>query len=213
LLQYFAEEKAAQRSCKRTGTKAGETIQLKPFTVDTKVYKKYMKRILESAYEKMWWHRKGAMYDIDENGIRVKGTTHKCPEAGTKLWVQHDGARPHTSKEAEKEWKALTTKYSKHELGALILEIFAQSAQSPDTNCLDKCEWPPSRPSACHTSLSPPLPSRLLPLAGHRRQVRTPGGVLVLRGVRRSRAASWRRVLELHPSPLPSSSAPRLGTR
>lgn len=159
MLQYFAEEKAAQRSCKRTGTKAGETIQLKPFTVDTKVYKKYMKRILESAYEKMWWHRKGAMYDIDENGIRVKGTTHKCPEAGTKLWVQHDGARPHTSKEAEKEWKALTTKYSKHELGALILEIFAQSAQSPDTNCLDKCEWPSSRPCTCHTSLSPPLPS------------------------------------------------------
>ena len=55
-----------------------------------------------SKTRKLWWFKAGATH----NGV-------PCPEAGTKLWIQHDGARPHTAKTTMDQIKKYQTSAAK----------------------------------------------------------------------------------------------------
>ena len=140
-LLQIQEEKTAQRNSKKR--KAGDKY-LVNVSVDASIYRRLMagdglakselmandKCVFEHVREKMWWFKQGARYKVS-NGVRVRATSGGtlCPEAGKTLWIQQDGARPHTAAEA---WLATQSKQ-----GGFNLQVTTQPAQSPDLNVND----------------------------------------------------------------------------
>ena len=112
-LWSFTLERPTKRNNIRTGTVVGETIILEYVRVDaveycTKVVAKG--GVFVMMREVMWWFHTAARCKTVAC-VRVpcgkivsgkwrfsnnEGT--KCPEAGTRLLYQHDGARPHTAR-------------------------------------------------------------------------------------------------------------------
>ena len=115
---YFAVERKAKRSHKATGTIKGVTDILETYTVNAEVYRKLIISkggVMEAIREKMWWFKKGS----------------GKPEAGQEIWLQHDGARPHTAKVNEREYKKARQKHG------FIITVCQQAPQSPDLNIED----------------------------------------------------------------------------
>ena len=127
----------------KTGTGVGETIILEYIIVDaveycTKVVAKG--GVFEKMREVMLWSHTAARYKTVA-GVRVpcgkivigmwrfsnnEGT--KCPEAGTRLLYQHDGARPHTA-------RVNTQVFASHgKMKGFSIEFVVQPAPSPDLN-------------------------------------------------------------------------------
>lgn len=145
-LWSFTLERPAKRSNVRTGTVVGQTMVLEDVRVDSVAYRdKVIKKggVFEAMRQKMWWFHRDARYKL-QNGKRVpcgdyvgakwhfakRGGT-RCPEAGTALEYQHDGARPHTSKENTRAFAC----HSK--MRGFKIEVVVQPAQSPDLNVDD----------------------------------------------------------------------------
>ena len=85
----FAIERVAKRSNKATGTVAGETIIMEDVKVDAEAYRKKITGkggVFEAVRKTMWWFKKNA-----------KHHGQPTPEAGKTLYMQQDGARPHTT--------------------------------------------------------------------------------------------------------------------
>jgi len=115
---YFANVRKAKRSHKATGTVKGVTDIMETYTVDAKVYRQHITGkggVMEAIREKMWWYKKGS----------------GKPEAGQEIWLQHDGARPHTAKVNETEYKKNRSKHG------FIITVCQQAPQSPDVNIED----------------------------------------------------------------------------
>ena len=115
---YFANVRKAQRSHASTGTVKGVTDILEAYSVTADVYCDLVVGkggIMEAVREKMWWYKKGS----------------GKPEAGKTIWIQQDGARPHTAKANQKRFNAHKKKFDFH------LEMCTQPPQSPDLNVDD----------------------------------------------------------------------------
>ena len=114
----FTVERAAKRSCQRTGTVAGVTMILEDVTVDAEEYRKKITMrggVFDCMREKMPWFKAGS----------------GKPEAGCVLYMQQDGARPHTTDANLQHFAREGAKY-----GFNII-VITQSAQSPDFNYND----------------------------------------------------------------------------
>ena len=133
---FFGLERKAKRGNKNTGTIAGVTDILEDIKVDAHAYRAVLlgqhhdsmqeysgAGIVQAIEEKLWWFKAGATH----NGV-------PCPEAGTKLWIQHDGARPHTAKTTMDQIKKYQTSAAKR---GWDIEVVTQPAQSPDLNMDD----------------------------------------------------------------------------
>ena len=133
---FFGFKRKAKRGNKLTGTIAGVTDILEDIKVDAHVYRAVLlgqqhadmsqyknAGIMQAIEEKMWWFKAGATH----NGA-------PCPEAGTKLWVQHDGAKPHTAKTTAAAIKRYQMEAAKR---GFDIEVVTQPAQSPDLNMDD----------------------------------------------------------------------------
>ena len=115
---HFAKVRKAKRSHKATGTVKGVTDIMETYTVDAKVYREVItgkESVMEAIREKMWWYKKGS----------------GKPEAGQEIWLQHDGARPHTAKANEEVFE------EKGQEKDFLITVCEQPAQSPDTNMDD----------------------------------------------------------------------------
>ena len=115
---HFAKVRKAKRSHKATGTVKGVTDIMETYTVDAKVYREVItgkESVMEAIREKMWWYKKGS----------------GKPEAGQQIWLQHDGARPHTAKANEEVFE------QKGQEKDFLITVCEQPAQSPDTNMDD----------------------------------------------------------------------------
>jgi hypothetical protein len=115
---YFAVERKAKRSHKATGTIKGVTDILETVTVDAKEYRTKLcckGGVMDAIREKMWWFKEGSGQ----------------PEAGKTIWLQHDGARPHTAQVNLPVYKA------KGKQGGFKILVCTQPAQSPDLNVND----------------------------------------------------------------------------
>ena len=145
-LWSFTLERPAKRNNIRTGTVVSETIILEDVRVDAVEYRtKVVAKggVFEKMREVMWWFHTAARYKTVA-GVRVpcgkivsgkwrfsnsEGT--KCPEAGTRLLYQHDGARPHTA-------RVNTQVFVSHgKMKGFSIEVVVQPAQSPDLNVDD----------------------------------------------------------------------------
>ena len=145
-LWRFTLERPAKRNNIRTGTVVGETIILEDVRVDAVEYRtKVVAKggVFEKMREVMWWFHTAARYKTVA-GVRVpcgkivsgkwrfsnnEGT--KCPEAGTRLLYQHDGARPHTA-------RVNTQVFASHgKMKGFSIEDVVQPSQSPDLNVDD----------------------------------------------------------------------------
>ena len=142
-LWSFTLERPAKRNNIRTGTVVGETIILEDVRVDAVEYRtKVMAKggVFEKMRDVMWWFHTAARYKTVA-GVRVpcrkivggkwrfsnnEGT--KCPEAGTQLLYQHDGARSHTARVNTQVFAS----YGK--MKGFCVEVVVQPAQSPDLN-------------------------------------------------------------------------------
>ena len=114
----FTLERLAKRSCKRTGTVAGETVIIEDVKVNAEVYREKVVGkggVFEKMREKMWSFHK----DSGE------------PQAGKELYYQHDGARVHDTYENHEAYETESRKK-----GFWII-VIKQCAQSPDFNMLD----------------------------------------------------------------------------
>jgi hypothetical protein len=128
----FAEEGVAAGNFKATGRVKGVTPVLNLFNCDGDAYRKMMTKVIKNVVEQMWWFAADAVFPP---GHSLAGTP--TPEAGTKLWIQHDGASPHTCKNNLTQWKSVATRTkNQHKVD---LDMIAQPAQSPDLNILDRC--------------------------------------------------------------------------
>ena len=80
----FTVKRVAKRSCQRTGTVAGVSMILEDVTVDAEEYRKKITMcggVFDCMRKKMTWFKAGS----------------GKPEAGCVLYMQQDGARPHTT--------------------------------------------------------------------------------------------------------------------
>jgi len=111
-------ERVAKRSCRRTGTVAGATMILEDVKVDAEEYRKKITMsggVFDCMRQKMPWFKAGS----------------GKPEAGCVLYMQQDGARPHTTDANLQHFAREGAKY-----GFNII-VITQPAQSPDFNYLD----------------------------------------------------------------------------
>ena len=91
---------------------------------DSKAYCEKVKAVVESIKEKMWY------YHNDAN----------TPEAGKTIYVQQDGASPHTSAYT----KSQLARYSSEryfQVHGFRLQFVTQPAQPPDVNVCDLTFW------------------------------------------------------------------------
>ena len=124
-IHFFGQMRKAKRSCARTGTEAGVTDVIDTMKIDTACYWEMMRDfVLPAIVKAMWWFGKDAV-DADGN---------PTPEAGTILYIQHDGAPAHTSATSRKEWAKLQTIWAQK---GWTIDITTQPAQSPDLNMND----------------------------------------------------------------------------
>ena len=107
---FFAVDRKAKRSNKKTGTVAGVTDVLESLTVNAEEYRKTMcgsHGVFAKIREKMPWMR------------------------GKTLWLQHDGAGAHTAKKNDAIWESEGRK------DGFDIVVVVQPAQSPDLNVND----------------------------------------------------------------------------
>ena len=112
----FVRYREAKRSDKRTGTRKGETVIMESVTVDAESYRKVIlgkDGVMDMIRAKMWWFEKGS-------GKK---------EAGLPIFLQQDGARPHTAN--AKHFKRLGPQKG------FDIQVVTQPAQSPDFNWND----------------------------------------------------------------------------
>ena len=122
------QKRKAKRSNSATGTVAGVTDILEDVSVTAEVYRQKMAQGPGSVFamirKKMWWFKEGARFQ-----------RRPTPEAGRVLYIQQDGARPHTT-DANLDHFA-SQGGSENGRSGFRLKVITQPAQSPDLNCLD----------------------------------------------------------------------------
>ena len=93
--------------------------------VTAEVYIKLIKKhVVPAILENMWWHHKDS------------GTSH----AGKPIWVQQDGASPHTTQTTARSLLYYSSQgfYSR---SGFRMEFVTQPARSPDLNVCDLTFW------------------------------------------------------------------------
>lgn len=105
--------------------------------------KNFVLRQLKSYREQISWFHRDARYKL-ERGVRIpcgklersvwqfdKRRGRPCPEAGTELWYQHDGARPHTARANTRPFA------TQSKTRGFRIQVLVQPPQSPDVNIDD----------------------------------------------------------------------------
>lgn len=144
----FTLERPAKRSNVKTGTVVGQTMILEDVRVDATAYRQKIickNGVFDCMRRKLWWFHKDARYKL-VGGVRTPDGkltssgewrfeksrgSQPCPEAGTELLYQHDGARPHTARANERSFA------TQSKMRGFRIQVLVQPAQSPDVNVDD----------------------------------------------------------------------------
>ena len=106
------------------GPLAGE-VKILNVSITGEVYRRLIKeQVVPAVMENMWWHHRDA------------GT----PEAGKVVWVQQDGASPHTAAQTQRSLQYYSSTAFFNRTG-FRLKFVTQPARSPDLNICDLTYW------------------------------------------------------------------------
>ena len=118
------------------GYKVGDTYK-KDFTINAERYRKLVReKVLPEMRARMWWFHESARYVV-RGGVRVKAKRGQagslpCPEAGEDLWLQQDGASPHTHHSNASQWKAMAgNPDNDRRPDGFMIRVTTQPARSP----------------------------------------------------------------------------------